>query len=177
MKSLLKTFYIVGGTLLAIGVIGSIFNVAQASYEGVKTTEKSVSRLVTSSSTLLGTVDTYYKIVGAFADNGNNFRFTTASDNRATYTGNENSFLFTGASDVKVDKVCELTYALFLNGVLVSGAETPHDFTAASKTENISITSIIDLKRDDYLEVWAKSDTINTTLTVEDLLTTTWGSY
>ena len=40
---------------------------------------------------------------------------------------------------------------------------------------NISITSIIILDPGDYVQVWAKSDTASTTITVETLQITLWG--
>ncbi len=74
-----------------------------------------------------------------------------------------------GVSDIKVDKACEITYALYKNGELVTGAETPHSFASASKYSTISITTLITVNPGDYFEAWAKSDDATVTLTINSL--------
>lgn len=86
-------------------------------------------------------------------------------------------FLFTGSSDVMASKAGTIYYALFLNGSLVTTAVTPHTFTSASKIENIAITSLANLSKDDTIEIYAKSDgiAVSQSLTIKTLNTTFWG--
>lgn len=118
--------------------------------------------------------DQYYKINGPFTAMDLH-AFIHNIDGTLTYTGTLKHFLFSGASDLGVNKVCRITYALFKNGVLVPGAETPHDFTAQAKVENISITAILGATKDDYFAVYGKSSVADTVLSVATLLTTFWG--
>lgn len=120
------------------------------------------------------TVDTYVKIVGTFADGlANNF---TIVANKLKWNGkNGTVFLVNGTSDLSVDKTCKTTYGLFKNGVLVPGAETPHDFPASLKVSSISITGIVSLDNGDEIDVHVKSDTINTKISVSTLRVTFWG--
>lgn len=120
--------------------------------------------------------DQYYKIPGAFtvADFG---RFECSTAGVLTFKGDGGIFLLNGVSDVQVDKACKTTYGLYINGSLVSGAETPHDFAATSKIANISITALLEnLANGDEMEVYAKSDTANTLLTPATLIVTFFGA-
>lgn len=120
---------------------------------------------------------TYYKIEDTWTVFADPKGFTVdAGNDRLVYSGATGAFLFSGSSDLSVDKNCKITYGLHKNGVLVPGAETPHDFGSANSTSNISITAILTLEADDYLEVWAKSDIATTALTVASLAITAWGS-
>ena len=128
----------------------------------------------TPANTTLTNAGQYYQIVGVFTPMDLSF-FTHNVDGTLTYKGPSSHFLFTGASDVGADKACELTYGLFKNGILVSGAETPVSITVPDKTANISITGISVLIKDDAFDVRAKSDQASTVLTVKTLSTTFWG--
>ncbi len=131
--------------------------------------------LSSSENTTLTTSPDYYKIGGTWAD-GVSECFDVDAGGRLTFNGCcATNFLFTGVSDLKVNKACTLTYGLYLNGALVSGAETPHTFTSASKVESISITKIVTLQPGDYVEVHAKSSEDTTILTSETLSITFWG--
>jgi hypothetical protein len=122
------------------------------------------------------TPDTYTPILGTFS-NGINNDYSLAANGELTYTGlTSQAFSFNGVSDLETDKASKITYALFLNGVLVPGAETPHDFSASSKTENISITSLAMIQPNDVIRIYAKSDTASTTITVQTLRVTLWGA-
>ncbi len=131
-------------------------------------------RLETETVTSLTLADTYYPVSGNFVD-GNNKGFSLANDGTLTHLGGQNSVLLNGVSDIQVDKVCTVTYALFLNGVLVDFAQTPHSFTAASKTESIAITGILISAQGDYYQIYAKSSESSTNLTVTNLFVTFWG--
>ena len=124
--------------------------------------------------TTLITAGTYYKIAGTF-DVGLS-RLFSAATNKIKWNGPSGArFLFNGSSDLAVDKLCEITYSLYCNGLLVPGAQTPHTFVALAKTVNISITAIIALNHGDELDVYAKSNADNTLLTVRALGITFWG--
>ena len=137
--------------------------------------ERGQEKLSTPNNTTTVTANTYIKIDGVFID-GSVSGFSLDPSGILTYTGNGGAFLFNGVSDLEVNKASTTTYGLFLNGVLLTGAETPHDFTAASKTESISITSIIVIASNgDEFEVYGKSSEANTIITVKTLQITFWG--
>lgn len=117
----------------------------------------------------------YYKIPGVFtASDCGRFECTTAGV--LTYKGRSGIFQLSGVSDVQVDKACTITYGLYLNAALVPEATTPHTFLATSKISNISIVSLIELVYGDDLEVYAKSDTSNTLLSLSTLRVTLFGA-
>jgi len=132
-------------------------------------------RLESPADTNLSETDTYYKVSGNFIDgDANGFEVV---DNKLKYIRDSGiCFLLNGVSDLQVNKACTITYSLFKNGVLVPGAQTPHTFVNPSKTSNISITAICKLDKNDELEVFAKSDEINTIISVHTLNDTLWGS-
>lgn len=117
-----------------------------------------------------GGTNTYQKVVGTWADGfSNNFTVSDAND-RITYTGTQTEvFLFNGVADCSVDKACVTVFGLYKNGTPVTGAETPHGFTSASKIGTVSISRLIELKQGDYFEVWAKVDTSTVTITFNTL--------
>ena len=120
--------------------------------------------------------DTYEKLVGSWAD-GDCCKFAVDPSGTMTYSGTSGrAFLFNGSSDLRVDQADLVHYALYKNGALVPRAETPHTFTAPAKTSNISITAIITLDAGDEIEVWVKSATEGTEITVETLRITLWGA-
>jgi hypothetical protein len=131
-------------------------------------------RLESPASTLLVTPGTYYPINGTFID-GDALGFAIVG-NKLKYIGSSGVvFHLSGVSDIFVDKACQISYALYVNGFLVPSAQTPHDFPASSKIATISITAIVKLNQDDELEVYAKSDTANTTINVTNLNIVFWG--
>ena len=132
-------------------------------------------KLSVTATTTTGTADTYTKVLGTFI-NGASSNFIV-SGNKLIYQGvSGQTFLFSGASDVEVDKSCVLTYALFVNDTLLTGAETPHTFTAASKLENISITAIVTLNHGDEIDVYVKSSVDNTDVDPATLIITFLGT-
>jgi len=120
----------------------------------------------------LATAGTYYKLTGFSGVNLKNF---TVADNKLTFNGIAKKFFVNGVSDVAVNKACTLSYALYLNGAIVSHEVTPHTFSASSKTTNISIVAIADLSPADYIEIWAMSDANNTDLEIHKLDLVLWG--
>lgn len=126
--------------------------------------------IATGTTLAFGGTNTYQKVVGTWADGfSNNFTISNAND-RITYTGTQTMvFLFNGVADASVDKACITTFGLYKNGTLITGAETPHGFTSASKIGTVSIARLIELKQGDFLEVWAKVDTSAVTITFNTL--------
>lgn len=131
-------------------------------------------RLSAPADTALTTANTYVKIAGTMTD-GNASGFTV-TDNKLVYSGPTGvCFLFNGASDVSVDKACELTYGLIIDGVLQEASQTPHTFPASARTQTMSITAILALTNGDEIDVYVKSSVINTTVSVKNLNITFWG--
>jgi hypothetical protein len=130
-------------------------------------------QLTTDTTLAFAAIDTYEKIAGVWTDSCL-FKFTFDATGILTYTGPYACFLFNGVSDLQVDKACNVSFALYKNGALVTGAETPHTFTSAAKTSNISITRICTLETGDTIEVYAKSDDDTATATIKSLSITLW---
>ncbi len=126
---------------------------------------------------LLATADTYVKLTGF---SGSLLQDFTVTDDKMTYTGSRTRvFKVNGVADISVNKACTLSFALYLNGSIVAHEVTPHTFLASSKVANISIVALAELETNDYIEIWAKSSAINTTVTSKKLdvvLTTTIGA-
>ena len=77
--------------------------------------------------------DTYEPVPGVWSD-GNCYQFTTSAAGVLEYSGSSGrAFLFNGSSDLGVNVADTVTYALYVNGVMVPGEETPHTFTAPAK--------------------------------------------
>lgn len=121
--------------------------------------------------------DTYEKISGVWAGRGLRF-FEADASGKLTYKGPDSmAVLFTGSSDIRASKICAVKYALFKNGALIPGAETPAAVELPLRTRNISITAIIELNAGDYLEVWSKISDATATLTAETLSITCWSDH
>lgn len=131
-------------------------------------------RLQSETPTVLTNANEYYKVAGTFGD-GHSLGFEV-TNNKLKYIGPSSvCFQFTGVCDLQVDKACSTVFSLYINGELVTAAQTPHTFVSPSKTGTIAIVAIIELTQDDELEVYAKSDTALTTMTVETLNIVCWG--
>ena len=124
--------------------------------------------------TVLATAGTYYKISGTFLGYLLS-RFTVNAAGTLAYTGDGEVVSIMGTSDMHCDKACELEYVIYLNGVRLPGTTSHHTVTAASKNSNLAITGLIDLNTSDTLEIYAMSDTTNTTLTIRTLRITALG--
>lgn len=133
--------------------------------------------IATGTTLTYGADDTYEKVVGAWSDGCLNYFTLDDVNDRLIYNGPSGvCFLFVGTSDLSISSApSTIHYALYINDSLVPGAETPHTFTAPSKTSNISINKIITLNNGDYLEVWSKCDTGGYTITIGSLSICCWG--
>jgi hypothetical protein len=117
--------------------------------------------------------ETFYKIDGEFA-NGQACAFAI-ENNKLVYKGaSGRCFLLNGVSDLAVNKACEVAYVMYLNGVAVLSTTTPHTFTAAAKTSNISVTGIVVLNKGDTVETYVKTNDNDITVSVKTLAVTLW---
>jgi hypothetical protein len=131
--------------------------------------------LVTPAAITLVTPGQYYKIPGAYLAH-DHAGFLADETGKLVHVDVKGVYMLNGTSDVEVNKACQITYALFLNGVLAPGAESPHTFAASSKIDTLAITAIIHLVKGDYLEVYAKTDTASALLTPSTLQVTLFGA-
>jgi len=131
-------------------------------------------QLSSSTTTTCTLADTYYKIGGTWIDgNGCNNAFTYDGTGKITFTGQSGTyFLFTGVSDLSVNVASRVTYGLYKNGVLVTGAETPTDFVSSSKVGEIGISHIFPIQKGDYFEIYVKSDGAGNIVTHNTLMLT-----
>ena len=129
-----------------------------------KKSEYGSIRMTTPATTSLTVAGTDYLIDGTFDTSGGGCcnNFTQNADGSLTYSGAGGVFQITGTSDVEVDKACTINYTLYMDST--PDGTTPHDFTAAAKSENISIVGIITLTTGMVLSARAKSNTANTAL-------------
>jgi len=121
--------------------------------------------------------DTYYKISGTWGDGDDcNHGFAFDGSGKITFQGQSGAYLlFNGASDLSADKVATVTYAMYLNGALVTGGESPVSIQHANENVNLSITNFVKLNPGDYIEIYVKSNTANTDVTSSTLFLTFLG--
>lgn len=132
--------------------------------------------LATGTTLTYGADDTYEKVVGNWSDGTLNYFTVDDVNDRLIYNGPSGvNFFFVGVSDIAISAADIIHYALFINGNLVPGAETPHSFDSPAKTTNISITRIFSLNHGDYLEVWSKCVNSGRTITIGSLAICCWG--
>jgi hypothetical protein len=130
-------------------------------------------RILNPANTICVLANEFYKIAGTFED-GETVGFTIA-ENKICWNGNNGiDFLFNGSSDVQVNKACTITYALFKNGILIPNVQTPHKFLSPSKTSNISITALVEINNNDEFDVYVKSDSAGTIVSVQTFNITLW---
>lgn len=82
----------------------------------------------------------------------------------------DGKYVINGTSDVEANKALMISYALFIDDVVVPSEITPHTFTNQSKIENISITAIATLIAGQEIEIRVKGDgTLSSEVTVDKL--------
>jgi|GEM_PF-4767748 len=115
--------------------------------------------------------DTYYKLSSSSFSGTTVSGFDIASTGTVTYTADSTAtFIFAGISDYQVDQACTVTYALFKNGILVPGAETPHVFTNQNQITNISIVAMIpNVNENDYFDIYMKCNNAGASMTANTL--------
>jgi len=142
--------------------------------EKMQAKERGQLTLPVATVTSLVLADTYYPVSGNFTD-GSIKNFILSSNGELKYIGYGNTFLLSGVADIKVNKLCQITFGLYKNGMLCENAETPHTFTGADRIHSIAITRLVYGEHDDIYQVYAKSSEVNTDLTVEGLAVNLWG--
>ncbi len=120
------------------------------------------------------TSTSYTKITGTWTDLVSSSNSFTVDGTGKITCNVDGCYLFNGESNLSATSAGRVTYALYKNGTLVPGAETPEDLVSASKIGAIGITSFIDLVATDYLEVFVKTDAANS-VTSETLAITFLG--
>jgi len=113
--------------------------------------------------------NTYYPVLGAFSD-GSVKAFVLDTVTGIITCKRRGTYLAIGVSDMSAGKVAKVTYGMFKNGSLIPNAETPHDFTNAAQTSNISIAKLVVLQENDEIQVNIKSSVDNTDITVSTLM-------
>ena len=118
---------------------------------------------------------TWYKLSDNIVD-GDCVGFELDGSGTLTYTGpNGKVFLFVGNANIKADKVCDVTFALYKNGLIKSDAKTPVTFDHANSYQQISINRGLSLNHGDTLEVFANSSVNTTALNVFFFSISFWG--
>ena len=98
----------------------------------------------------------------------------TFSEGVATYIGVDTlDFSFNGSANISASKVSEITFGLFKNDDVDPeiGATTPVDAATVGKKLNIGIATSITLETGDEVRVKARSDSVNTNLSVYTIST------
>lgn len=172
MKKLLTILSIIGVALLiALAFTSSqekLGNKVSANQDG----GRGQLRMAVATSTLLVTSSEYYQMIVSSTDSYNK-NFSTNATGTITYSGTSGLyFLFNGATNFLTDKAALVTYGLYVNGALATGAESPIDIAASSKRASNAITRVIQLNNGDKINIWVKSDQANTTITVDALFLT-----
>lgn len=126
--------------------------------------------LITSSgeSTSLSTAGQWYKLGGTWHDTNNNL-FTTDAANKLTYNGDGGIFDFSAIGNCEASKISVITLGIYKNGTLISETEIDFDFELPNKTNTVFMSSApLDIVKDDYFEVWAKSSVVTTSFKVNN---------
>lgn len=133
--------------------------------------------LSTQTSATLTTSGTYYQLTTNITDGvtGTMNGFTLASGTLTNTSGRQAILHFTGSADGSVDKLCRITFTLFINDVAWSGCSTPVDFNNVGKNKGFSCNSNVVVEAGQTIKVKAKSDTASTTLTLDSFNISFWG--
>jgi hypothetical protein len=142
-------------------------------WESAKKREHGMIKLATPLAVNLETAGQYYKIPGTYDTGVLSYHFTVNAAGKLTYNGPKGIFLMNGISDVQVNKLCTITYATKKNAEFLS--DTSHIFATADRNETLATTNLVQLVQGDYLEVYAKSTTVNTLVTPATLKVTFYG--
>jgi len=125
----------------------------------------------------LTTTGNWYKVSNGLEDTSSKMlNFEIISD-KLYFRGKDNIFLNNGTADIKSDDdLVTIYFRLFINGVGIEEATTKHVFYRHEQEDTIAIAALVNLNKDDYVEIYASSDTDNVDLTVENLSVTFLGS-
>ena len=120
----------------------------------------------------LTTANEYYTIKGTM-NNGTSFGWSCIGDSAIVYSYKDSCIhTFWGNSDMKANKLCTITYALFRNSEAApfdDGCVTPRTLEYANSYVGMTINRDIWIHTNDTLYIKAKSTAANTTLTIYQL--------
>lgn len=136
--------------------------------EALEFTPTGQTALSAPSNTLCVDIGTWYPINGTFTDETEINRgfavvggdFTSQTCCKAT---------FGGSGNFSVDKSCQITIGLFVDGVNLAKANTTIDFLSALRSIPASRTVAFLIAVGEVFDIRVKSDTANTTVTVAEL--------
>ncbi len=126
--------------------------------------------VTTSATTAISAVNTPVKIAGTTTA-VNLFRVTAPTDNRLTYTGTKTrAFKFTCSLSLTA-AANNKTFNFYLakNGSVLPESKQVTKIASGSDVRGLSLSGIVELSINDYIEVWIENTTDNTNVTVEAL--------
>lgn len=160
-----------GATNMLLGVDSTDNKAGFVQNSGIPNSISYSSYYMTSNSTLttISVQGTYYKILGTTTSGTLTQRFTN-TNNRATFTGTVNGFF-------KVDcilTVIESNNILFSiciakNGIAIPSSQSTFTTSGNSKAENVSVTDVVEIETDDYIEIFIANLTSTSNPTVTEL--------
>lgn len=120
--------------------------------------------------TTIGLTSTFYKIDGTTTASSLNQKFSTATSNRATYSGGfSNVFRATAVAAVNSGNNQSLRCRFAKNGTTIADSETEFKTSSSGESSNFTIQTIVEMNPTDYLEVWIANDTAATNATAKHL--------
>jgi len=129
--------------------------------------------LTTPALTAVATVNVFVLAAGTTAQDTSMLpqEFTPSAAGRLTYTGAKDicvkvqaDLTFEGDIDAKVHAI-----QLALNGTVIAATNQETFFVLDDQSQQITTHGLIDLEKDDYLEVWVTTRTDDSDCTVRDL--------
>ena len=120
--------------------------------------------------TTIALTGTFYKIAGTTTASATNQKFSTATSNRATYSGGfSNVFRATAVAAVSSGNNQTLRCKFAKNGTVIDDSETEFKTGSSGESSNFTIQTIVEMNPSDYLEVFIANDTAATDATAEHL--------
>lgn len=133
--------------------------------------------MVTPTLTTIPAVNTPVKISGTTGSDVNLLRFFTAMTNRLTYTGSEPG-IFQLEASLSADAVATQVNCAFyfaVNGSIVPQSAQRRRLANLPDIASISLTKLLALSPNDFVEVWVANETDATNITVTELNVTIVG--
>ena len=111
------------------------------------------------------------KKLTAVTSSGNLYRVTSPADNRLTYTGTRTRRfqVIAAVSGTQTSGDISYTFHIAKNGVLLTESRQSTYFVVAQQKVNISLSCIVSLAPNDYVEVWIENDTNTTAFNTSNL--------
>ena len=126
--------------------------------------------ITSSTNTIITAANTPVKIAGT-TSGLNLFRVTSTTDNRLTYTGTKTRFFtYTGSISVTAsDNGKRFVFYIAKNGTILSESQQSRKIANGSDRGSISISGVIELETDDYLEVWVENINDSTNIKAQSM--------